>query len=61
LLRVRVRRGGDGALHAELFPNQGSGVLTSVVWADGLAIAPEHTVVQPGDTVDYYPYAVLLD
>jgi molybdopterin molybdotransferase len=60
-LRVRVRRGGDGALHAELFPNQGSGVLTSVVWADGLAIAPEHTVVQPGDTVDYYPYAVLLD
>jgi len=59
-LRVRVQRADDGRLHASLYPNQGSGVLTSVTWAHGLAVAPEHVVVHPGDTIDYYPYSLLL-
>jgi molybdopterin molybdotransferase len=59
-LRVRVQRADDDRLHASLHPNQGSGVLTSVTWAHGLAVAPEHVVVRAGDTIDYYPYALLL-
>ncbi len=39
-----------------LFPNQGSGVLTSTVWADGLAVIPEDSTVSQGDYVAYYPF-----
>jgi molybdopterin molybdotransferase len=43
-----------------LYPNQGSGVLTSAAWADGVVdLAPGHTV-QPGDQVRYIPMAELL-
>jgi len=39
-----------------LYPNQGSGVLTSTVWADGLAVIPEDTMIAKGDLVAYYPF-----
>lgn len=39
-----------------LFSNQGSGVLTSTVWADGLAVIPEDSTVSQGDYVAYYPF-----
>ncbi|MBM3115931.1 gephyrin-like molybdotransferase Glp [Jeongeupia naejangsanensis] len=42
-----------------LFPNQSSGVLTSVVWADGLVIVPEAATVREGDPVDFLPLATL--
>ena len=52
---LRVRVGADGRL--ALFENQGSGVLTSTVWADGLVdLAPGQTVAT-GDTVAYRPLA----
>jgi molybdopterin molybdotransferase len=55
---LRVRRNAQGGL--DLFPSQGSGVLNSCVWADGLAvIAPEH-VVEKGDLVNYIPFGELL-
>lgn len=48
---VRVRRNVDGGL--SLYPHQGSGVLTSAVWADGLVdLAPGQTV-QRGDMVSF--------
>ena len=54
---LRVRRNATGGL--ELFANQGSGVLTSLAWGDGLAdIAPGHAV-QPGDMVNYLSLAEL--
>ena len=50
-------RAADGRV--ELFANQGSGVLTSTVWADGLVdVAPGQTVV-PGDIVRFLPLAAL--
>jgi molybdopterin molybdotransferase len=55
---LRVRLAGDGRL--ELFPNQGSGVLTSTVWAGGLVDNPAGQAVRPGDTVQYIPYGDLL-
>jgi len=48
---LRVRRNGAGGL--DLFENQGSGVLTSLAWGDGLADIPPGQAVQPGDTVRF--------
>ncbi len=55
---LRVRRNGQGGL--DLFANQGSGVLTSTVWADGLVDNPGGTTIAVGDTVRYLPFAELL-
>jgi molybdopterin molybdotransferase len=55
---MRVRINADGEL--ELFGNQGSGVLTSVVWADGLVDnAPGRTIAR-GDIVPFLPLNSLL-
>jgi molybdopterin molybdotransferase len=54
---LRVRRNAEGGL--DLYRNQGSGVLTSLAWGDGLAdIAPGQTV-QPGDMVRFLSLAEL--
>ncbi|MBI5927173.1 MAG: molybdopterin molybdotransferase MoeA [Aquabacterium sp.] len=55
---ARARLGADGRV--TLYPNQGSGVLTSAVWADGLLDLLPGQTVQPGDTVSYLPLAELL-
>ncbi len=59
---VRARlRCEDGTGHrAEIFPKQGSDVLTSAVWADGLVDIPEGAVIRPGDPVAYYSFTDLL-
>ncbi len=54
---LRVRVGADGRL--ERFPNQSSGVLTSCLWADGLADIPIGQKVSPGDTVRYLRFSEL--
>jgi molybdopterin molybdotransferase len=55
---LRVRRNADGGL--DLFANQGSAVLTSTTWADGLIDNPGGMTIAPGDTVRYLPFAELL-
>ena len=55
-LRVRVNEA--GAL--ELFHNQGSGVLTSTVWGDGLVDNPAGKAIAAGDIVRYIPFSELL-
>jgi molybdopterin molybdotransferase len=55
---LRVRRNPEGGL--DLFANQGSGVLTSAVWADGLVDNPAGGVIRAGDTVRYLDFAQLL-
>lgn len=55
---LRVKRNAHGGLEA--FPNQGSGVLTSMAWADGLVSKPAGASIQSGDTVDYIPFDTLL-
>jgi molybdopterin molybdotransferase len=52
---LRVRVASDGRL--ELFGNQGSGVLTSTVWADGLVDVPPAQPIAAGDLVVYRPLA----
>ncbi|MCL4798171.1 MAG: molybdopterin molybdotransferase MoeA [Burkholderiales bacterium] len=55
---LRVKLNPDGGL--DLYPNQGSAVLTSAVWADGLVDNPERHPIARGDTVRYLPFAALL-
>lgn len=55
---LRARRNASGGV--ELFPNQSSGVLTSVVWADGLVDNPSGTTIAPGDTVRFIALSDLL-
>ena len=56
---LRVRLDADGAL--ALYPNQSSGVLTSVDWADGLVDNPPGNVIRRGDTVRFLPFSELLN
>lgn len=56
---LRARVGADGGL--ELFANQGSGVLTSTVWGDGLIDNPAGHAIAPGDLVRFIPFSELLN
>ena len=55
-LRARFNEAGG----LELFPNQGSGVLTSTVWGDGLVDNPPGQAIAPGDSVTFIPFSELL-
>lgn len=54
-LRVRLRNG-----RLEAFPHQGSGVLSSAVWADGLARVPSQTIVAENDRIAYFSFDNLM-
>ena len=59
-LRVRMAQE-NGAPRLELFEKQGSGILTSLVEADGLVELPEDlTEVECGAMVDYLPFNEVL-
>jgi len=51
---LRARMNDSGAL--ELFANQGSGVLTSAVWGDGLVDNPPGRTIAIGDEVAFIPF-----
>jgi len=55
---LRVKLNGEGGL--DLFPNQGSAVLTSAVFADGLVDNPERHPIARGEMVRYIPLSELL-
>ena len=57
-LRVRVD---PGTGHLELFPNQGSAVLISTVYGDGLLDNPADQPIRRGDVVTYLPFSDLLN
>lgn len=60
-LRARLHIEKDGSTSAELYPNQGSGVLTSTTWADGLIEVPEGATIRRGETVRFLPFSGLLN
>lgn len=55
---LRVRCNADGGL--DLFANQGSGVLTSMHWGDGLVDKAAGSVIHAGDSVPFIPFSALL-
>lgn len=59
-LRARLVDGDDGRSEVVIHPNQGSGVLSSTAWADGLIDIPGSQAVQRGETVRFLPFAGLL-
>jgi molybdopterin molybdotransferase len=55
---LRARFNAQGGL--DLFANQGSGVLTSTVWADGLIDNPSQQAIVRGDLVRFLPFSEWL-
>jgi molybdopterin molybdotransferase len=55
---LRVRSNDAGGL--DLFANQGSAVLTSTAWADGLVDNPAGHAIRRGDTVRFLPFSALM-
>jgi molybdopterin molybdotransferase len=56
---LRARLNSQGGL--DLFENQGSGVLTSTVWGDGLIDNPPGRAIAAGDMVRFLPFNALLN
>lgn len=59
-IRVRRHTTDCGTVVLQKWPNQGSGVMSSVAWADGLVDIPAGTTFKTGDTVSYLPLSDLL-
>ena len=59
-LRAGFDRNEQGASVLNIWPNQGSGVMSSVAWADGLVDVPPNTVIKKGDTVRYLSFTDLM-
>lgn len=56
---LRVRRNANGGL--DLFPSQGSNVLTSTAWADGVIDNPPGKTIAAGDQVAFLSFDQLLN
>ncbi|MDX1804522.1 MAG: molybdopterin-binding protein, partial [Alcanivorax sp.] len=50
----------DGQLRLQKHPNQSSGMLSSAVWADGLAVVPVGQTVSIGSPLAFYAFAQLM-
>jgi molybdopterin molybdotransferase len=59
-LRVKLERDSSGHDRLQLWPNQGSGVMSSLAWADGLVDLPAETTIQTGDQLRYLSITDLL-
>jgi molybdopterin molybdotransferase len=55
-LRARL----DEAGNVDLFPDQGAGVQSSLVWANGIIDNPPGQVIRRGDPVRFIPFSELL-
>jgi molybdopterin molybdotransferase len=57
-LRARLVAGADGRTVAQRIEREGSGILTSLVEADGLVeVAEDTTRIEPGDLVEFVPFS----
>ena len=60
-VRARLENDGTDSYRLEIYGNQGSGVLTSTSWAEGLAVIPAQTRVTEGDMLDFLPFSGILN
>ncbi len=58
-LRARLQEQ-DGQLRVCLHPQQGSAMLTSACWADGLAVIDVGRTLEQGELIEYLPFSELL-
>lgn len=59
-LRVQAEFSADGLPRLAPYPQQGSGIISSLPWASGLARIPVNTSISDGDVVAYYDLAQWL-
>jgi molybdopterin molybdotransferase len=59
-VRARLRLDAEGQAWVSIFGSRSSGVLSSVAWADGLAVIPERQVLHHGDGLRFLPFSELL-
>lgn len=55
-LRVKAQTNTKGLTQLTPYPQQGSGIISSLSWASGLARIPANTSVKNGDIVPYYDF-----
>jgi molybdopterin molybdotransferase len=58
--RARLENGDDGQPLVSVHTSRSSGVLSSVTWANGLAVIPENRTLVRGDRVQFIPFSELL-
>jgi molybdopterin molybdotransferase len=58
-LRVKLVTGAGGEPVLEAFADQGSSLMSSLCWADGLAVIPPDTTLASGALVTFQPFAGL--
>jgi len=59
-LRARLQADDQGQLQVHLHPRQGSAMLSSACWSDGLAVIEIGQTLQAGEAVSYLSFAELL-
>lgn len=59
-LRVRLVTDNQGGQMLEAFANQGSSLMTSLAWADGLAEIPQGKTVSIGQLLNFIPFSGIL-
>lgn len=59
-VRARLVQNTTGQSVVQIYHHQGSGVLASTSWSDGLVMIPEGRTVRLGDMVDYTAFTALL-
>jgi molybdopterin molybdotransferase len=60
-LRGHMVPGGDGIGEVRIFPNQGSGVMTSAVWGDGFVDLDIGQTVIRGEWVRFIPFSEVVE
>lgn len=58
-VRVRLERA-TSPMQANQYPKQGSDILSSMVWADGLVEIPEKTTFKSGKILNFYPFNEMM-
>ncbi len=58
--RARLEYDDAGDPVVTLFPHRSSAMLSSLAWANGLAVIPEDRTVAKGERVDFLPFSELL-
>ena len=58
--RARLAFDEAGVGRLSVHPSRSSGVLSSVTWANGLAVIPEGRVLRRGDDIAFLPFSELL-
>jgi molybdopterin molybdotransferase len=59
-IRVRMNEDAQGEQELEAYGNQGSSIMTSLSWADGLAEIPAGESVDKGQRLNYFPFKGML-